>query len=200
MSKRSIAHEAAKGKDAGKTDDSPLVPEPEDKVDPEADQISDDAPVEPDPVEPEIDRVGPEDEQGVETTEIETVEELEIVYPKLVSAVRDEVVVQISKCSLEQVKKNMPEFYERLVMDVQNKSGLNLSVPGFLLELDDPFANGTLRTYQKLKGIGGLRLPHVLPFKDKKTKPTLKNYILRAAGSGDNVRADAARRAMEKAK
>jgi hypothetical protein len=69
-----------------------------------------------------------------------------------------------------------------------------------LLENEDPFAEGTLRTYQKLKGIGGLRLPHVLPFKDKKTKKTLKNYILRALGSGDKVRADAASRAMEKAK
>jgi len=175
-------------KDAGKTEDVTQVPELEDQVDPEADQISDDAKVE------------PGGEPGVETTEIDTVEELEIVYPKLVSAVRDEVVVQISKCSLDQVKKNMPEFYERLVMDVQNKSGLNLNVPGFLLELDDPFANGTLRTYQKLKGIGGLRLPHVLPFKDKKTKETLKNYILRASGSGDKVRADAAGRAMAKAK
>jgi hypothetical protein len=174
--------------DAGKTDDAPLGPEPEDKVDPEADQISDDA------------KVDPEADQGLETTEIETVEELEIVYPKLVSAVRDEVVVRISKCSLEQVKTNMPEFYERLVMEVQNKSGLKLNVPGFLLDSDDPFAGGTLRTYQKLKGIGGLRLPHVLPFKDKKTKETLKNYILRALGGGDKVRADAARRAMEKAK
>jgi hypothetical protein len=171
-----MAKKKENGKDdAGKTDDAPLVSEPEDKVEPEADQ-------------------------GVERTEIETVEELEIVYPKLVSAVRDEVVVQISKCSLEQVKTNMPEFYERLVMDVQNKSGLNLNVPGFLLENEDPFAEGTLRTYQKLKGIGGLRLPHVLPFKDKKTKKTLKNYILRALGSGDKVRADAASRAMEKAK
>lgn len=175
-------------KDAGKTDDAPLVPEQEDKVDPEADQISDDAQVE------------PEAEQGVETTEIETVEELEIVYPKLVSAVRDEVIVQISKCSLKEVKANMPDFYERLVMEVQNKSGLNLKVPGFFLDLDDPFAEGTLRTYQKLKGIGGLRLPHVLPYKDKKTKAALQNYILRAAGGGDNVRADAARRAMEKIK
>jgi hypothetical protein len=184
MTKKKEAGEKA----AGKTDDAPLVPESEDKVDTEADQIPDETQVE------------PEDDQGVEPAEIETVEELEIVYPKLVSAVRDEVVRQISKCSLEQVKKNMPEFYERLVMDVQNKSGLKLNVPGFLLDTDDPFAEGTLRTYQKLKGIGGLRLPHVLPFKDKKTKETLKNYILRAAGSGDKVRADAARRAMEKAK
>ena len=144
--------------------------------------------------------IEPEDNQGAATAGIETVEELEIVYPKLVSAVRDEVVKQISKCTLAQVKTNMPEFYERLVMEIQNKSGLNLNVPGFLLEVDDPFAEGTLRTYQRLKGIGGLRLPHVLPYKDKKTKESLQSYIRRAAGGGDNARADAARRAMEKIK
>jgi len=183
-----------KKKDAGKTEagktEAPPVPEPEtEQVEPETDQA-----------EPETDQVESGDLQDLATAEIETVEELEIVYPKLVSAVRDEVVGQISKCTLEQVKTNMPEFYERLVMEVQNKSGLKLNVPGFLLELDDPFAEGTLRTYQKLKGIGGLRLPHVLPYKDKKTKGALENYILRAAGGGDNKRADAARRAMEKAK
>ena len=176
--------EEAGKKDADKTVDAPTVPEPEtDQVKPETDQ-----------------QVEPEDDQGLATAEIETVEELEIVYPRLVSAVRDEVVGQISKCTLAQVKANMPEFYERLVMEVQNKSGLNLNVPGFLLEIEDPFAEGTLRTYQKLKGIGGLRLPHVLPYKDKKTKEALQNYILRAAGGGDNKRADAARRAMEKIK
>ncbi len=153
----------------------------------------------PEPV-PDETQVEPEDDQGAATAEIETVEELESVYPQLVSAVRDEVVKQIGQCTLAQVKTNMPEFYERLVMEVQNKSGLNLNVPGFLLELNEPFAEGTLRTYQKLKGIGGLRLPHVLPYKDKKTKEALQSYIRRAAGGGDNARADAARRAMEKIK
>ena len=87
---------------------------------------------------------------------IETVEDLEACYPQLVSAVRDEVVLQISKCSLDQVKQNMPEFYQRLVMDVQNKGGPNLNVPGFLLEVDDPVAAGTLRAYQSLEICGCL--------------------------------------------
>lgn len=100
-------------------------------------------------------------------TEIETVEDLEAYYPQLVSAVRDEVIVQIGKCSLDQVKKNMPDFYQRLVMEVQNKGGPNLNVPGFLLELDDPFAKGTLEKYGNMKGLDGLRLPYVLPFKEK---------------------------------
>ena len=181
---------------------------------------------------------GPDDNQvePAATSEIETVEDLEIVYPKLVSAVRDEVVMQISRCTLEQVKTNMPELYQRLVMDVQNKSGPNLNVPGFLLEVDDPFAEGTLRTYQSLTGLDGLRLPFIIPFKEKgqgdvneallKIKfeksaalkadfkdvgaflafksriitQVLENYVLRAEGGGDYVRAKAARLAMKKIK
>lgn len=131
---------------------------------------------------------------------IETVEDLESAFPSLVSAVRDEVVEQISKCSLAQVKENMPAFYKRLALEVQAQGGPNLNVPGFLLELDDPFAGGALRTYQKLTGSSELRLPFVLPNKDKRTRAALENYIVRASGGGDIERAKAARRTMEKVK
>lgn len=110
---------------------------------------------------------GPDDNQGPTNAEIQTVEELENLYPQLVSAVRDEVIMQIGKCSLGQVKKNMPDFYQRLVMEVQSKGGPNLNVPGFLLEFEDPFAAGTLARYGNLKGLDGLRLPFVLPFSEK---------------------------------
>ena len=130
----------------------------------------------------------------------ETVEDLELHYPELVSAVRDEVIEQVGKCTLDQVKENMPDFYQRLVIAVQSKGAPDLNVPGFLLELDDPFADGTLRTYQQLKRLDGLRLPFVLPYKDKATKATLQNYIVRAGGGGDTEKVKAARRAMEKVK
>jgi len=144
--------EDAGKKDAGKT--AAPTPGPE----PETDQV-----------EPETGTQGPEtiETGNLSTAEIETVEELEIVYPKLVSAVRDEVIMQVGKCTLEQVKKNMPDFYQRLVMEIQSKGGPNLNVPGFLLELDDPFAEGTLQQYGNMKGLDGLRLPYVLPFKEK---------------------------------
>jgi len=138
--------------------------------------------------------------QGPTTATIETVEDLEACYPQLVSAIRDEVVGQIGKCTAGQLKGNLPDLYQRIVMDIQGKRGPNLNVPGFLLEVDDPIAKGTLRFYQKLKRVDGLSLPYVLPYKDKATKAALDNYILRAAGSGDTKRADAARRAMEKIK
>jgi len=125
---------------------------------------------------------------------IETAEELEACYPELVSKIRDEAVAQVGQCSAKAIKENMPELYERIVMEIQGKSGPDLNVPGFLLEIDDPVAEGTLRIYQRLKGISGLHLPYVLPYKDKVTEAALENYILRANGSGDTERAGAARK------
>jgi len=42
---------------------------------------------------------------------------------------------------------------------------------GFWLEVDDPFAEGTLRTYRKLKKVDGLDLPCLLSFADKERSP-----------------------------
>lgn len=131
---------------------------------------------------------------------IETVEDLESCYPQLVLEIRDEVIERIGKCTAKQVKENMPELYERVVAELQGRGGPDLNVPGFLLEVDDPVARGTLRTYQRLKGLTDLRLPYVLPYKDKKTKAALENYILRADGCCDRKRAKAGREAMKKIK
>lgn len=148
--------------------------------------------------------LGPEpftdDNQGPATSEIDTVEDLEACYPLLVSEIRNEVFQTIGTSTAKEAKENMPELYQRIVMDTQNKSDPNLNVPGFLLEVDDPFADGALRTYQNQKRVAGLRLPHVLPYKDKMTKITLENYIMRANGGGDIRRAQAARKALEKCK
>ena len=142
-----------------------------------------------------------DDNQDSTTMEIiKTVEDLESCFPQLVTKIRDDVVRQMEMCTAEQAKKNLPDLYQRIVMDIQGKSGPDLNVPGFLLEIDDPVAAGTLRAYQKSKGVDNLRLPHVLPYKDKKTKAALENYILRANGCGDTKRAEAARKAMEKCK
>ena len=140
---------------------------------------------------------GPE-KSADQTAPIESVSDLEICYPQLVTEIRDEVVTQIGKCTAKQVKANMPELYERIVAELQSRGGPDLNVPGFLLEVDDPVAAGTLRAYGRLKGFFDLRLPYVLPFKDKATKAALENYILRAEGSGNYERARAAHKAMEK--
>ena len=183
MSKQSIAKDAANAK---KRDDEKSA---SDKTNAGTENIPD-----------EDQSIEPSETEEVQGDVIETVEDLESAFPSLVSAVRDEVIAQISKCSLAQIKENMPAFYKRLALEVQAQGGPNLNIPGFLLELNDPFAIGALRTYQKLTGSSELRLPFVLPNKDKRTKATLKNYIVRASGGGDVKRAEAARLAMKKVK
>lgn len=42
---------------------------------------------------------------------------------------------------------------------------------GFWLEADDPFAQGSLRIYQRMKDVDGLSLPLMLNFKDKEKVP-----------------------------
>jgi len=141
-----------------------------------------------------------DDNQDAATAEIKTVEDLEAGYPQLVSEIRDEVIEQVGKCTAKKVKENMPELYERIVAELQNRGGPKLNVPGFLLELDDPVAPGTLRLFKRLKGNDSLSLPCVLPYKDKATRAALENYILRADGCGDRKRAEAGRAAMKKVK
>lgn len=136
----------------------------------------------------------------VATSGIETVEDLEACYPQLVSKIKDETIEFIRNRTALQIKENMPKLYDRIVLEAQGKSGPNLNMPGFLLEIDDPVAEGALRAYQGLKGISGLHLPYVLPYRDKETKIALNNYILRARGCGDIVRAKAAEKAQEKCK
>jgi len=150
------------------------------------------------PKPPVIDRIG--DNQDTATTEIKTVEDLEACYPQLVTEIRDEVIKQIESCTAGQAKKNLPKLYERIVAELQSKRGPNLNVPGFLLEIDDPVAFGTLRAFKRLTGNDGLSLPCVLPYKNKATKAAMENYILRADGCGDRKRAEAGRAAMKRIK
>jgi len=141
-----------------------------------------------------------DDNQDTTTAEIKTVEALEAYYPQLVSEIRDEVIEKIGKCTAKKVKENMPVLYERIVAELQSRGGPDLNVPGFLLEVQDPVAAGTLRLFKKKTGNDGLSLPCVLPYKNKATKAALENYILRADGCGDRKRAEAGRAAMKKIK
>lgn len=77
-------------------------------------------------------------------------------------------------------------------------AAINLaSIKGFILEVDDPFAEGALRTYMSAgKNPSGqaARVPFVLPFNDKATVIALDSYIVRAEGGCDTARAEAARK------
>jgi hypothetical protein len=76
-----------------------------------------------------------------------------------------------------------------------------VNVDGFLLEYDDPFAAGVLRTYlknTKIKVIQRPMLPYVLPYKDPASVIAAKNYLVRAGGSGQTELVDAIVAAFKK--
>jgi len=100
--------------------------------------------------------------------------------------------------TIGELKRLYPEQIRQIETAAAGGTASNLSEKGFLLGIDDPFAAGTLRAYQKLKGLDGLRLPYVLPLKDRQTPEALANYILRAEGAGDTARAIIARKELLK--
>jgi len=78
-----------------------------------------------------------------------------------------------------------------------------LNIKGFRLDPNDPFAAGALRTYLNGGGKTGRQqpvLPFVLAFADKVTKKALESYVVRAAGGGDDKRAEKGRAAIAKCK
>lgn len=127
-----------------------------------------------------------------------TVEKLTEQFPVLVKQIKNDMANFIADRTADEIKRQMPELYQRIVKDAAGASVANLNEKGFLLSQADPYAEGSLRTYMSLKKLSGLRLPYVLPFKDKKTADAIRGYIIRAEGGGDIERAKAARAALEK--
>lgn len=127
------------------------------------------------------------DEQKTDSTDvqpgnikaIESVDDLAAAYPDLVAEIRDRAKTE--------------------ALSATNKPP-SLKVPGFLLDIDDPFAEGAARAFGTAKGITAPRLPCVLPYKDAASAKALKSYILRANGGGDTKRAGKAAAALEKIK
>jgi len=132
------------------------------------------------------------------TPEPVTVDEMQKMYPEQIKQIKDETIAFVNNRTVSQIKEMMPGLYERIAAEIKGRGGPDLNVKGFLLGIDDPFAAGTLRAYQKLKGLDGLRLPYVLPLKDRQTPEALANYILRAEGAGDTARAIIARKELLK--
>ena len=78
---------------------------------------------------------------------------------------------------------------------------LAISIKGFVLEADDPFAAGVMRSFLKVtldKDRQRPVLPFVLPEKDPATAGAIKDYIVRASGGGDKGRTEAAKKALKK--
>jgi len=155
-----------------------------------------------------------------------TIEQLKEDYPDLVGFIRDEMIAELESADVAQFRETFPEQEKRLATLIttemaaadldtfrtvfpeqvkrlaafQMGSNLKKGIEGFLLEIGDPFAAGTLRTYERLSKKPGLKLPYVLPYKDKVTIEAIKNYIVRASGAGDIERVKRATKALEKCK
>ena len=165
---------------------------------------------------------GPEPDKKTELT----VEQLKGDYPDLVGFIRDEMIEELESVNVAQFRETFPEQEKRLARLIttemaaadldtfcsvfaeqvkklaafQMGSNLRKGITGFLLEIGDPFAAGTLRTYERLSKKHGLKLPYVLPYKDKVTIEAINNYIVRASGAGDIERVKRATKALEKCK
>ena len=131
-----------------------------------------------------------------EYEDYQSVEEMEKDYPELVKEIRAGAVEKAEKKFEGRLRKKIKAEVEA-EMDTRPA---HLKIPGFLLEVDDPFVAGVARTYGALKKIDPPALPCILPFKEKPTADALENYILRAKGAGDSARAGAAEKALGKVK
>jgi len=121
---------------------------------------------------------------------IESAEDLREAFPELVAEIKAAVVEDIGKASVEQVKENMPDVYDKIALDVQNKSAPRQSGPGFLLEYEDPFADGALRTFMRLKGVAGLRLPFVILYKEKGKADVNKLLVKKEFDKSERIKAE----------
>ena len=138
--------------------------------------------------------------------EITTAEELAAQYPVLIEQIqtqaKEDAAAFIAKMKVTEFKDVFGKLYGEIVTTVTQASNVpsNLKVAGLLLEIDDPFAEGALRVYAREKETPGLRLPFVLPYKDRSSRAAIESYIVRAGGSGDAKRVAIGKKALEKAK
>lgn len=125
------------------------------------------------------------------------------IDPDIVEQVKAQLTEELNQLSVKELAETLPEICAKIKAQVtaeMNHIPANLQVPGLLLEVKDPFADGTARTFAKLAGCDVPSLPCVIPFKDKHAKAAIENYIVRAEGGGDKERADAAHKALSKVK
>jgi len=106
--------------------------------------------------------------------QIENASSLRQAYPELVNEIEEAVVGVINTTDAKSAQKRLPKLYETLVQSAANVVNKMPSGPGFMLDIDDPFSEGALRTYQNLTGKKNLRLPFVIPFSDKSKSPVNK--------------------------
>lgn len=120
------------------------------------------------------------------------------VKKTIAAQIKGENLETVQEMTTKEEKEKIPAIYGKSARLIEKTNAAELSEDGFLLSIDDPFAEGALRIFKALKNEDNLCLPVLLPFKDGNSKATLENYILRARGGGDIERVDVAGEAMKK--
>jgi len=141
----------------------------------------------------------PNEDKDVDQQAI-TADELRETYTEAVadieiSAIQD-MVQEIKGLSAAAFKAKFSELYERIAASINPQRKI-VGKEGFLLDRDDPFAEGSRRDYNRVYGCDE-RLPIVLGNTDRHTAGLLKMYYIRAAGGCDRDRAEAAKAALKK--
>lgn len=130
-----------------------------------------------------------------------TVEQFREQYPDFANWIAETAAADVAKLTVEQFRKSYPELYGRIAdaaaKEAQSAAKAKLNKKGFVLDRNDPFAEGAMRDYNRLKKADE-RVPFVLDLTDKTTPEILEKYIVRAAGGGDNKRAGAAADTLKK--
>jgi len=129
-----------------------------------------------------------------------TADELRETYPELIGEIEitasNDMIREIKAYSVALFKAQFGELYERIAASINPQRKI-AGKEGFLLDPDDPFADGSRRDYNRVYGCDE-RLPIVLGNTDRHTAGLLKMYYIRAAGGCDKDRAEAAKAALKK--
>jgi len=128
-----------------------------------------------------------------------TVEAVRKQYPEqcseIAAAARAALLAEIEAMDVHEVQGTFPTLVKKLQVPIVK--GMDPS-SGFILALTDPFGEGAARDYAKARGCQVSSLPAILPWGDAATIVALKMYVIRAKGSGDAKRAEAALAAVKK--
>jgi hypothetical protein len=133
------------------------------------------------------------------TAEGLTVKALREQYPDQCREIADDAraatLAEIAGMNVHQIQEQFPDLVKKLSVPII--SGMEPKA-GFILERDDPYAEGVARDYAKARKCQVQILPAILPWTDPATAVAMRMYLLRARCSGDVKRTNAAVEAVKK--
>ena len=135
-----------------------------------------------------------------------TIEQLTDDFPDIVAQIEkngaEKLAAEIAAAPIDKVAEKFPAIVKAITQKVSDAARImpaNLKIPGFLLEIKDPFASSVASEYARVAGCEVGQLPMILPFETKEaTIAALRSYYMRANGAGDKDRANAAVETLKK--